>query len=135
MLQGLKNFGQAATNAAKLKSQQAKMQKMLAEIEEMGTDDQEHVKVWMNGNQEIVRMEVSPKLISFVNDNFFSVDTKDQAEKEELNEKGQKFFSAPFMKAIKNATEKVQKAIVKKMTENGGIGDLMSMLQAAGGSQ
>lgn len=134
MLQGIKNFGKAAGNAAKLKSQQVKMQKMLAEIEEMGTDDKEHVKIWMSGNQEIVKMEVSPKLIAFVHDNFFNVETENEEEKNQMIVKGQKFFSAPFMKAIKNATEKVQKAMVQKMTENGGIGDLMSMLQAAGGA-
>lgn len=131
MLQGIKKFGQAAGNVAKLKSQQAKMQKMLAEVEEMGVDDKGHVKVWMNGNQEIVKMEVSPEFIVFVTENFFNVETEN---KEEMINKGQKFFSTPFMKAIKDATEKVQKAIVKKMSENGGIGDLMSMLQAAGGA-
>ncbi len=134
MLQGLKNFGKAAGGAAKLKSQQARMQKMLAEIEEMGSDEKEMVKIWINGNQEITKMEISPKLTNFVNDSFFNVETDDQEKKADLINKGQKFLSTPFIKAFKDATEKVQKAVVKKMTENGGIGDLMSMLQAAGGA-
>jgi DNA-binding protein YbaB len=133
MLQGLKNIGQAAAGANKLRQQQAKLQKLLAEIEVEGKSKNGKVTIWMNGKQEVVRMFIDPSLIDFVQENFFKVEV-DTDRKEDFVNKGQKFLSSPIIEAITDATSKVQNAIVKKMQENGGIGDLMSMLQAAGGN-
>jgi DNA-binding protein YbaB len=135
MLQGLKNAGNAMANAGKIRQQQAKLQKILQSIRIVGESGNKKVKVTITGEQKLVDIWIDPELIKFVNDNFIipAATEQDQERKEDMLSRGQRFFSQPIMEAMEKATSQVQKEIVKKIQETGSVGDLMSMLQAAGG--
>jgi len=135
MLQGLKNAGSLISNANKVRQQQAKLQKILQEIRVTGTSKNGKVTVIITGEQKIIDIQIDPSLIKFVYENFLNLQTDDQDKIADSNNRGQKFLSAPIMEAVADGISKVQGEVVKKIQETGSVGDLMSMLQAAGGGQ
>ncbi len=135
MLKGVQNFGKVASKANNLRQQQAKLQKLLKEIIVDGVSKNQKVKVRVNGEQKILDIYIDPSLVKFTQDNFFGIQTSDETQAQDMILKGQKFLSGPIIEAVDDAMSKVQSEIVKKMQESGSIGDLMSMLQAAGGEQ
>jgi DNA-binding protein YbaB len=127
MLGNLKNVGaaagntvSAASNAMKLKSQQEKLQKLLASIRVTGVSKNGKVTVTITGEQKIVEINIDPALIKFVYENFTSQDKPDT------------MMSRAIVEAVDDAVSKVQMEVVKKMQETGSLEDLMSMLQTAG---
>lgn len=135
MLQGIKNAGNLISNANKVRQQQAKLQKILQEIRVTGTSKNGKVTVVITGEQKIIDIQIDPSLIKFVYENFLNLQTTDQDKIADSNNRGQKFLSSPIMEAVADAIAKVQGEVVKKIQETGSVGDLMSMLQAAGGGQ
>lgn len=132
MLQSLKNTGSLISNAGKFRQQRAKLQKILQEIRVTGTSKNGKITVTITGEQKITDIQIDPALIKFVYENFFAVES-DPEKQEENNQRGQRFFATPIMEAVEDAISKVQGEVVKKIQETGSLGDLMSMLQAAGG--
>jgi len=133
MLQGLKNAGSLVANANKVRQQQAKLQKLLQEIRVTGTSKNGKVVVVITGEQKIIDIQIDPSIIKFVYESFLTLN--DGSDKQQDNQaRGQKFLAAPIIEAVDNAISKVQGEVVKKIQETGSMGDLMSMLQAAGGS-
>jgi DNA-binding protein YbaB len=120
MLGGLKNAGSAMANFAKLKAQQDKLQKLLSSIRVTGTSKNNKVTVVITGEQKIVEINIDPALIKFVHDNFI------------VNNKPDTMMSKAIIEAVEDAVSKVQTEVVKQLQANGGIDDLMGMLQAAG---
>jgi DNA-binding protein YbaB len=135
MLQGLKNAGNLISNANKVRQQQAKLQKILQEIRVTGTSKNGKVTVIITGEQKIIDINIDPSLIKFVYENFLNLQTDDQDKIADSGNRGQKFLSSPIMEAVADGISKVQGEVVKKIQETGSVGDLMSMLQAAGGGQ
>jgi DNA-binding protein YbaB len=136
MLQGVKNAGNMMANAGKIRQQQAKLQKILQSIRIVGESNNKKVRVTITGEQKLTDIWIDPELIKFVNDNFIipAQQEQDMDRQQDMLARGQRFFSAPVIEAMEKATSQVQKEIVKKIQETGSVGDLMSMLQAAGGS-
>lgn len=135
MLQNLKNAGNLMQNAGKIKQQQAKLQKILQEIRVSGVSKNGKVTVVITGEQKIVNIVIDPALIKFVYQNFLTGHEADPDKQAEQDARGQNFLATPIMEALEDAISKVQTEVVKKIQETGSIGDLMSMLQAAGGGQ
>jgi DNA-binding protein YbaB len=135
MLQNLKNAGNLMQNASKIKQQQAKLQKILQDIRVSGVSKNGKVTVVITGEQKIVNIMIDPALIKFVYENFLVGHDADPDKKTEQDSRGQNFLASPIMEALEDAISKVQTEVVKKIQETGSIGDLMSMLQAAGGGQ
>jgi DNA-binding protein YbaB len=135
MLQGLKNTGNLISNANKVRQQQQKLQKILQEIRVTGKSKNGKVIVVITGEQKIIDIQIDPSLIKFVYENFLNLQSDDQEKIDDSQNKGQKFLANPIMEAVEDAISKVQGEVVKKIQETGSIGDLMSMLQAAGGGQ
>lgn len=123
MLNNLKNAGSSINNLNQARQQQARLQKILAEIRVTGNSKNGKVSVTITGEQKIVDIIIDPALIKFVYENFISTDKPDT------------MLSKAIMEAVEDAMSKVQGKIVEKMQETGSIGDLMSMLQAASGGQ
>jgi DNA-binding protein YbaB len=121
MLQNLQKTGSMISNANKIRQQQAKLQKLLASIKIQGTSKNGKVVVTITGEQKIVDIQIDPSLIKFVYENFVSAGKPDS------------MLAKAIIEAVDDAISKVQAEVVKKMQESGSIGDLMSMLQAAGG--
>ncbi|MEI6728256.1 MAG: YbaB/EbfC family nucleoid-associated protein [bacterium] len=135
MLQGIKNAGSLVSNANKVRQQQAKLQKILQEIRVTGTSKNGKVTVVITGEQKIIDIKIDPSIIKFVYENFFTINLDDAAKSADNQNRGQKFLSSPIIEAVDDAISKVQGEVVKKIQETGSLGDLMSMLQAAGGQQ
>jgi DNA-binding protein YbaB len=135
MLQNLKNAGNLMQNAGKIKQQQAKLQKILQDIRVSGVSKNGKVTVVITGEQKIVNIMIDPALIKFVYLNFLTGHEADPDKQAEQDARGQGFLATPIMEALEDAISKVQTEVVKKIQETGSIGDLMSMLQAAGGGQ
>ena len=135
MLQNIQNAGSAVAGAAKLKSQQEKLQKLLNEIIVTGTSKNGKVVVKVRGDQTILDIIIDPSLVVFVYENFFKLakDETDSTRSADLNARGQKFLASSIIEAVQDAISKVQGEVVKKMQESGAMGDLMGMLQAASG--
>jgi len=135
MLQNIQNAGSAVAGAAKLKSQQEKLQKLLNEIIVTGTSKNGKVVVKVRGDQTILDIIIDPSLVVFVYENFFKLakDETDSTRSVDLNARGQKFLASSIIEAVQDAISKVQGEVVKKMQESGAMGDLMGMLQAASG--
>jgi DNA-binding protein YbaB len=121
MFQGIKNTAGAIANANKMKAQQDKLQKLLNSVRVAGVSKNGKVTVILTGDQKVVEIKIDPSLITFVYENFISQDKEDT------------LLTKSIMEAIEDAVSKVQAEVVKKMQETGSLGDLMSMLQAAGG--
>lgn len=122
MFQGIKSTAGALANANKMKAQQEKLQKLLNSVRVAGVSKNGKVTVILTGDQKVVEIKIDPSLITFVYENFTSQDKEDT------------LLTKSIMEAIEDAVSKVQAEVVKKMQETGSLGDLMSMLQAAGGS-
>ena len=122
MLNNLKNAGNLINNANQVRQQQAKLQKLLSEIRVTGTSKNGKVKVVITGEQKIIEINIDPGLITFVYENFIKADKSDT------------MLSKSIIEAVDDAISKVQGEVVKKMQETGSLGDLMSMLQVASGS-
>jgi DNA-binding protein YbaB len=133
MLQGLKNTGSMLANASKVKQQQAKLQKILQEIRVTGSSKNGKVTVVITGEQKIIDINIDPSIIRFVSENFLTP-SNDPSKDQDNSVRGQKFLSSPIIEAVDDAIGKVQGEVVKKIQETGSLGDLMSMLQAAGGA-
>jgi DNA-binding protein YbaB len=123
MFGGIKNGIQTIGNAAKIKSTQDKMQKLMADIRISGISKNGKVTVTMTGDQKIVDIKIDPSLIVYVHDNFMTSDDADTVAK------GQKILSDNIMEAANDAMSKVQVEMVKKIQENGGLGEMMEMLK------
>jgi DNA-binding protein YbaB len=123
MLDGVKNAISTAGNMNKARNTQAKLQKMLQDIVVSGISKNGKVKVSVTGEQKITEVIIDPALIQFVNDNYFT------SEDQNAVKKGQKMISDNIMEASNDAISKVQVEMVKKMQENGGMGELMSMFK------
>jgi DNA-binding protein YbaB len=133
MLQGIKNAGSLVSNANKVRQQQAKLQKILQDIRVTGTSKNGKVTVVITGEQKIIDIKIDPSIIKFVYENFFTINLDDAEKSADNQNRGQKFLSSPIIEAVDDAISKVQGEVVKKIQETGSLGDLMSMLQAAGG--
>jgi DNA-binding protein YbaB len=120
MLNGIKNAGSTVANIGKLKAQQEKLQKLLSSIRVTGTSKNGKVTVTITGEQKIVDINIDPALIRFVYENFTSQNKPDT------------MMSKAIIEAVDDAVSKVQMEVVTKLQQNGGIDDLMGMLQAAG---
>ena len=123
MFNGVKNALQTGGNMLKAQQTQAKLQKIMQEIRVSGISKNGKVTVVITGEQKIVDVKIDPTLIIFVNDNFVTSDDQN------LVIKGQKMLSDNIMEASNDAMAKVQMELVKKMQENGGIGEMMEMLK------
>jgi len=121
MLQGIKNAAGMVGQASKIKQQQEKFQKLLSSIRVTGTSKNGKVTVAITGEQKIVDIQIDPALITFVQENFVA------------QGKEEKMMAKSIIEAVDDAISKVQGEVVKKIQETGSLGDLMSMLQAAGG--
>ena len=135
MLQGIKNAGSLVSNANKVRQQQAKLQKILQDIRVTGASKNGKVTVIITGEQKIIDIKIDPSIIKFVYENFFTINLDDDQKSADNQNRGQKFLSSPIIEAVDDAIGKVQGEVVKKIQETGSLGDLMSMLQAAGGGQ
>jgi len=107
----------------------------LQEIRVTGTSKNGKVTVVITGEQKIIDIKIDPSIIKFVYENFFTINLDDAAKSADNQNRGQKFLSSPIIEAVDDAISKVQGEVVKKIQETGSLGDLMSMLQAAGGQQ
>jgi DNA-binding protein YbaB len=128
MFQGIKNVANSLSSMNKMRQQQARMQKMLQEVEVVGYSKNKKVEITVNGEHKIIKMFVDPTLIKFVVDNFYA---GEQISDEQL-EKGQKFLNTSIKEAFEDAVPKVQEGLMKKMQESGNLGEMMSMLGGMG---
>ena len=90
----------------KLQKEAREMQKKMKEVKIIGISDDEDVKVYMNGLQEIDTMEI--------NDELLSVDNKKQ-----------------LIKEIKGAMKDAQKKLQKELSKDMDISQLKNMLGAS----
>jgi len=120
MLNQIKGAAGMVGQAQKIKAQQDKFQKLLQSIRVTGTSKNAKVTVHITGEQKIIDIDIDPALISFVKENFVDAGKED------------KMLSKSIIEAVDDAISKVQGEVVKKIQETGSLGDLMSMLQAAG---
>jgi len=121
MLNQIKSAAGMVGQAQKIKAQQEKFQKLLSSIRVTGTSKNGKVVVTITGEQKIVDIQIEPALITFVQENFIA------------QGKEEKMMAKSIIEAVDDAISKVQGEVVKKIQETGSLGDLMSMLQAAGG--
>lgn len=123
MLNNLKKTAGLVSSANKAKAQQEKLQKLLMSIRVTGASKNKKISVTITGEQKIVEILIDPALIAFVYENFTSQSKEDT------------MLAKSIIEAVDDAIGKVQGEVVKKMTATGSIDDLMSMLQAASGSE
>lgn len=90
----------------KLQKEAREMQKKMKEVKIMGISDDEDVKIYMNGLQEVDTMEI--------NDELLSVDSKKQ-----------------LIKEIKGAMKDAQKKLQKELSKDMDISKLKNMLGAS----
>lgn len=105
------------TQANEMRKKQAKYQAMLEEVKVTGTSKNGKVKVVVNGTQKVEKITIDPELVEFVYENFISQKKEDT------------MMSKAILESIDDALSKLQMEIVKKMQENGGIGELMEMFK------
>ena len=89
----------------KLQKEAREMQKKMKEVKIVGISDDEDVKIYMNGLQEVDTMEISDELLS--------VDSKKQ-----------------LIKEIKGAMKDAQKKLQKELSKDMDISKLKNMLGA-----
>lgn len=123
MFGGVKNALQTAGNVGKMNETRNKMEKLMASIRVSGISKNGKVSVTVTGDQKLVDVKIDPSLIIFVHDNYITGDNP------ETVAKGQKVMSDNIMEATNDAMGKVQMEMVKKIQENGGIGEMMEMLK------
>ncbi len=90
----------------KLQKEAREMQKKMKEVKIVGISDDEDVKIFMNGLQEVDTMEIS--------DDLLSVDAKKQ-----------------LIKEIKGAMKDAQKKLQKELSKDMDISQLKNMLGAS----
>ena len=90
----------------KLQKEAREMQKKMKEVKIVGISDDEDVKIYMNGLQEVDTMEISDELLS--------VDNKKQ-----------------LIKEIKGAMKDAQKKLQKELSKDMDISQLKNMLGAS----
>ena len=90
----------------KLQKEAREMQKKMKEVKIMGISDDEDVKIYMNGRQEVDTMEI--------NDELLSVDSKKQ-----------------LIKEIKGAMKDAQKKLQEELSKDMDISKLKNMLGAS----
>ena len=90
----------------KLQKEAREMQKKMKEVKIVGISDDEDVKIYMNGLQEVDTMEISDELLS--------VDSKKQ-----------------LIKEIKGAMKDAQKKLQKELSKDMDISKLKNMLGAS----
>jgi DNA-binding protein YbaB len=127
MFQGIKNGANTLSQMNQAKQTQDKLQKMLQGIQVSGVSKNGKVTVTVTGEQKIIDVKIDPSLIKFVYENFMNGDDMNAISK------GQKIISDNIMEASNDAIGKVQVEMVKKMQENGGIGELMNMFKGMQG--
>jgi DNA-binding protein YbaB len=121
MLGGIKKTANLISQAQKAKAQQDKLSKLLSGIQVSGISKNGKVTVTITGEQKIVDIKIDPTLITFVYENYTSLDKEDTV------------LAKSIIEATEDAIGKVQGEVVKKMQETGSIDDLMGMLSAATG--
>ena len=119
MMKGIQDKANMVKTANDMRKQQAKFQKLLAEISVTGTSKNGKVTVIVGGDQKIQNIKIDPELIKFVYENFTSQGQEDN------------IMSKSIVEAVDDAISKVQTEVVKKIQESGNIGDLMGMLKGA----
>jgi DNA-binding protein YbaB len=124
MFQGIRNAANTLGQVNQAKQTQDKLQKMLQDIKVSGISKNGKVTVTVTGEQKIVDVKIDPTLIQFVADNFMNPNSDAV-----MIVKGQKMLSDNIMEASNDAIGKVQVEMVKKMQENGGIGEIMNMFK------
>jgi DNA-binding protein YbaB len=124
MFQGIRNAANTLGQVNQAKQTQDKLQKMLQEIKVSGISKNGKVTVTVTGEQKIVDVKIDPTLIQFVAENFMNPNSDTV-----MITKGQKMLSDNIMEASNDAIGKVQVEMVKKMQENGGIGEIMNMFK------
>jgi DNA-binding protein YbaB len=124
MFQGIRNAANTLGQVNQAKQTQDKLQKMLQDIKVSGISKNGKVTVTVTGEQKIVDVKIDPTLIQFVAENFMNPNSDAV-----MIAKGQKMLSDNIMEASNDAIGKVQVEMVKKMQENGGIGEIMNMFQ------
>jgi DNA-binding protein YbaB len=124
MFQGIRNAANTLGQVNQAKQTQDKLQKMLQDIKVSGISKNGKVTVTVTGEQKIVDVKIDPTLIQFVADNFMNPNSDAV-----MIAKGQKMLSDNIMEASNDAIGKVQVEMVKKMQENGGIGEIMNMFK------
>jgi len=115
------NMLQNMAQANEMRKKQAKYSAMLEEVKVTGQSKNAKVTVLVNGTQKVEKITIDPELIAFVYENFISKNQPDT------------MMSKAILEAIEDALSKLQMQIVKKMQENGGIGELMEMFQSMPG--
>jgi DNA-binding protein YbaB len=118
MLNSLKSAGGNLANVAKMKAQQDKLTKMLSSVRVTGVSKNGKVKVTITGDQKIVDISIDPALVRFVYENFISQNKPDV------------MMSKAIMEAFEDAVSKVQNEVIQQLSQNGGINDLMEVLQS-----
>jgi DNA-binding protein YbaB len=124
MFQGIRNAANTLGQVNQAKQTQDKLQKMLQDIKVSGISKNGKVTVTVTGEQKIVDVKIDPTLIQFVAENFMNPNSDAV-----MIAKGQKMLSDNIMEASNDAIGKVQVEMVKKMQENGGIGEIMNMFK------
>jgi DNA-binding protein YbaB len=124
MFGGVKNAIQGVGNLSKAQQTQAKYQKMMQEIRVSGISKNGKVTIEMSGEQKLTNVKIDPSLITFVNDNYMNSDDQNNIVK------GQKMISDAILEASEDAVSKVQTEMIKKIQENGGLGEMMEMFQS-----
>ena len=123
MFQGIKDLANNASQMAKLKSAQDKMQKAMKSVVVTGTSKNNKISVTLDGENTVVDLKIDPEFINFIADNF----TKDLSDKDKVY-KGQQMIKNSFVEAVEVAKPKVQAEMIKMMQSSGDFNEMMGML-------
>ena len=123
MFQGLKDMANNASQMAKLKSAQDKMQKAMKSVVVTGASKNGKVSVTLDGENTVTDFKIDPEFINFIAENF----TKDVSDKDKVY-KGQQMIKSSFVEAVEVAKPKVQAEMIKMMQTSGDFNEMMGML-------
>ena len=123
MFQGIKDLASNASQMAKLKSAQDKMQKAMKSVIVTGISKNGKVSVTLDGENTMVDLKIDPEFINFVSENF----TKDLSDKDKTY-KGQQMIKNSLVEAVEVAKPKVQAEMIKMMQTSGDFNEMMGML-------
>ena len=116
MLNQLKKSASAMSKATKLQAQQAKIKKLLSSVNGFGKSKNGEVTVTKN-QESILELNISPRLIEFVYQNFTS------------QGKGDTMLSKSIIEAVKEADGDLQKKVAEAIqTSDIDIASMMDML-------
>ena len=110
------NLGNAG-KMLQMKQQKDKMDKLMSSVSTTGYSSNKKVMVRINGKMDIIGFTIDPTLITFVYEN--SV----------LKEREDTIIQKSVIEAYKEAQDKIQPELMKKMQESGDINDIMDMMK------